>query len=67
MQMRSKFTVEYLKNRGVQNSSDNEIEFVGSHLVRISCQMNFARLNRSLVKPILENININFHFQSSNS
>jgi hypothetical protein len=51
MQMRSKFTVEYLKNRGAQNSSDNRIEFVGSLLIRISCQMNFARLNRSLHAP----------------
>jgi hypothetical protein len=51
MQMRSKFTVEYLKTRGAQNSLDNGIEFLGSLLVRISYQMNFARLNRSLHAP----------------
>jgi hypothetical protein len=51
MQMRSKFTVEYLKTRGVQNSSDNGIEFLGSLLVRISCQTNCACLNRSLHSP----------------
>jgi hypothetical protein len=49
--MRSKFTVEYLKTRGGQNSSDNRIEFLGSLLVRISCQMNFACLNRSMHAP----------------
>jgi hypothetical protein len=51
MQMRSKLTVEYLKTRGAQNSSDNGSEFLRSLLVRISCQMNFARLNRSLHAP----------------
>ena len=51
MQMRSKFTVEYLKTRGAQNSADNGIDFLGSLLVRISCQMNFAHLNRSLHAP----------------
>jgi hypothetical protein len=51
MQMRSKFTVEYLKTQGAQNSSDNGIEFLGSLLVKISCQMNFACLNRSLHAP----------------
>jgi hypothetical protein len=51
MQMHLKFTVEYLKTRGGKNSSDNGIEFLESLLVRISCQMNFARLNRSLHTP----------------
>jgi hypothetical protein len=51
MQMRSKFTVEYLKTRGAQNSPDNGIEFLRSLLVRISCQTNFAHLNRSLHSP----------------
>jgi hypothetical protein len=51
MQMRLKFTVEYLKTRGAQNSLDNGIEFLGSLLVKISCQINFARLNRSLRAP----------------
>ena len=51
--MRSKFTVKYLKTRGAQNSSDNGIEFLGSLLVRISCQMNFVRLNRSLHAPLV--------------
>jgi hypothetical protein len=60
MQMRSKFTVEYLKTRGAQNLSDNGIEFLGSLLLRISCQMNFARLNRSLHAPPARNPEVDF-------
>jgi hypothetical protein len=51
MQTRLKFKVEYLKTRGAQNSSDNRIEFLASLLVRISCQMNFSRLNRTSHPP----------------
>jgi hypothetical protein len=63
MQMHLKFTVEYLKTQGTQNLSNNGIEFLGSLLVRISCQMNFARLNRSLHAPpdihgMMENYNM---------
>jgi hypothetical protein len=50
--MHLKFTVEYLKTRGVQNLSNNGIEFLGSLLIRISYQMNFACLNHSLHAPL---------------
>jgi hypothetical protein len=50
-QMRSKFRDKFLKIRGVQNSSDNGIEFLGFLLVRISYQMNFARLICILHSP----------------
>jgi hypothetical protein len=46
--MQMKFAVENLKTWGAQNSSDNGIEFLGSLLVRISYQMNFAGINCTL-------------------